>query len=81
MFKKDYNPDIKKLDNRYCRELHQLDKKNGNIINVFKGINEAAIYISTQQNRKVKNVGGNISNAISGRSKSVYGYKWQYANP
>ena len=78
VFEKDYNPDIKKLDNKYCRELHQIDKKNGNIINIFNGMNEAAIHISKLQNRILDNVRGNISNAISGRCKSVYGYKWKY---
>ena len=51
-----------------------------NINNVFKCLNEAAIHISTQQNIKMKNISKNIVNAISGRKKSSYGYKWQYAN-
>jgi hypothetical protein len=49
--------------------LNMIDKTNGNIIKIFNNITEAVQYL------KVKSAGP-ISNVLSGRQKSAYGYFW-----
>jgi hypothetical protein len=48
---------------------------NGKVINRFKSVKCANEYLG------VKNVhGGGLVNCLSGRKKTYYGYKWEYAN-
>lgn len=54
-------------------EINMISK--GEVINKFKSVKCANEYLG------VKNVhGGGLINCLSGRKKTYYGYKWEYAN-
>ena len=58
------------INNRNLITIHMLDKDTNNIVKVFTSVTEA------QQHLKAKS-SGPISNALSGRQKTAYGYKWK----
>lgn len=54
---------------RVRHRVHQIDITTGDIVNTFSSLREAMRHLE-------KSSTGPISNAISGRTKTAYGYKW-----
>jgi group I intron endonuclease len=54
------------------KAVNMIDKNNGQILNTFPSIKDAAIYLGGEKNK------GNICMCCNGKLKSACGYKWEY---
>lgn len=63
--------------NTLRKPIIQYDK-NGNFISEWNSIKEAAAYIQTEGFTRNKSKESNITNCLTGFSKSAYGYRWEY---
>lgn len=51
--------------------VYQLDKKTGEVLNVFVSVSQAAIYLGDYA------FNAHISRCLTGKRKTAYGYKWE----
>jgi group I intron endonuclease len=51
--------------------VYQLDKKTGEVLNIFVSASQAALYLGSQ------NYSINIGRCLSGKRKVAYGYQWE----
>ena len=62
---------LETIREKYKRKINQYDL-DGNFIKQWDSLNEAARFLN-------KKSSGPISNCCSGKIKTAYGYKWEYA--
>jgi group I intron endonuclease len=53
------------------KQVNQIDKNSGRIIKTFESIRQAEIYMNGKST-------GAIYRSLQGKSKTAYGYKWEY---
>lgn len=64
----------------YMTPIKQIDKANGEIVQIFPNVVEASKYIQFhyQQNNSLINIQTCIHNCLSKQIKTACGFKWQY---
>ncbi len=59
---------------------HQISIFNESIVHNFVSIKDAARYINSSKGVLIKNAQSNLTHALNGRLKSVYGFNCIYIN-
>lgn len=71
---------VNKIVNSY-RPINQIDIKTDEIINKFNSLKDAGTFIENENvSKNLKDAFKNISVCATKKSKSAYGYKWEYVN-